>query len=50
MLLTVFFTVIVGLVEVGPNVCSVDYFDANGNLQNFHTQCDIIANVETDTI
>lgn len=49
-MLTILFTVIVGLVEVGPGVCSVDYFDESGNLHNFHTQCSLVSDAQTDTL
>ena len=35
-------TILVGVVEVGPNLCQVDLYHPNKTIHTFQTKCDLI--------
>jgi len=43
MLATTFISLVVGVVQVGPNTCRVDLLNPNNTIHSFETKCEYIS-------
>ena len=50
MMISTFVSVVVGLMEVGPNVCQVDLYNPDKTIHTFKTKCEYIVTTDRVTI